>query len=281
VTLVTEFNYYSFQVIRRIFPFARGVFEDKVANFWCTFNIVVKLKTLLSISSMATVSLATTFVLSLISNIHVFLMPTVNNFLLTLVNTSIVFYLFSFQVHEKSILLAAIPVALFAGSAGRFHHGGAYGRYASIVSVWFLVISTFSMYPLLLRDGHALPLVSLSLFYIVGCSSTGFLDPVVSVLGANVGVRRSPRNRVVVLPIEKPDVRDKFIWWMFLASISGCAVLIALSVFVEPPSGLPDIHPVLMSAYSAAHFMCFAFYFHYIQLSGNTVTGVSDQKKRN
>lgn len=32
------------QVIIRMFPFGRGLFEDKVANFWCAFNVVYKLR---------------------------------------------------------------------------------------------------------------------------------------------------------------------------------------------------------------------------------------------
>lgn len=32
------------QVVHRIFPVARGVFEDKVANVWCLLNVFVKLK---------------------------------------------------------------------------------------------------------------------------------------------------------------------------------------------------------------------------------------------
>lgn len=32
------------QVVHRIFPVARGVFEDKVANVWCVVNVFVKLK---------------------------------------------------------------------------------------------------------------------------------------------------------------------------------------------------------------------------------------------
>ncbi|KFY42005.1 hypothetical protein V494_02664 [Pseudogymnoascus sp. VKM F-4513 (FW-928)] len=32
------------QLVHRVFPFARGLFEDKVANFWCALNIVYKLK---------------------------------------------------------------------------------------------------------------------------------------------------------------------------------------------------------------------------------------------
>lgn len=33
------------QVFVRMFPFGRGLFEDKVANFWCTLNVVYKLRT--------------------------------------------------------------------------------------------------------------------------------------------------------------------------------------------------------------------------------------------
>lgn len=30
------------QIVHRVFPFARGLYEDKVANFWCTSNLVYK-----------------------------------------------------------------------------------------------------------------------------------------------------------------------------------------------------------------------------------------------
>lgn len=32
------------QVLHRLFPFARGIFEDKVANIWCVLNVIFKLK---------------------------------------------------------------------------------------------------------------------------------------------------------------------------------------------------------------------------------------------
>ncbi len=259
------------QVVRRIFPFARGVFEDKVANFWCTLNNVVKIKAILDIPTMAMVSLATTFTLSLISNLHLLFKPSINNFVLALVNTSFVFYLFSFQVHEKSILLVAVPVSLFAGGIAKFNSAGAYGRYSSIISVWFLNMSTFSMHPLLLRDGLALPLLSLSTFFTVGCVSTGYLNPTVGLLDQTSdgsGLRRSPRNRVP--RVEKPDWRDDLVWWVFLASMAGCAALLLASAFLSPPARLPDIHPVMISAYSAVHFIAFAAYFHYIQWTGGS-----------
>lgn len=31
-------------VVHRIFPFARGLFEDKVANVWCVADLVLKIK---------------------------------------------------------------------------------------------------------------------------------------------------------------------------------------------------------------------------------------------
>lgn len=39
------------QVIHRIFPVARGLYEDKVANIWCALNVVVKLRNLMSLQS--------------------------------------------------------------------------------------------------------------------------------------------------------------------------------------------------------------------------------------
>ena len=31
-------------VLERLFPFNRGLFEDKVANIWCSLNVVVKFR---------------------------------------------------------------------------------------------------------------------------------------------------------------------------------------------------------------------------------------------
>lgn len=39
------------QVFIRIFPVARGLYEDKVANVWCALNVVIKLRQLLSVEA--------------------------------------------------------------------------------------------------------------------------------------------------------------------------------------------------------------------------------------
>ncbi|KAB7500359.1 Dolichyl pyrophosphate Man9GlcNAc2 alpha-1,3-glucosyltransferase [Armadillidium nasatum] len=101
-----------FQIIRRIFPIARGLFEDKVASFWCSLSIIFKLKLMFSNSTMALICLLTTLSLSLPSSVHLFCYPKPNVFKYSLINISFIFFLFSFHVHEKSILLVAIPASL-------------------------------------------------------------------------------------------------------------------------------------------------------------------------
>ena len=85
-------------MIHRLFPLGRGLFEDKVANFWCALDVLVKLKRQYSVDTLAIICTLTTGILSLPSNLLLLLRPTRQNFLLTLINTSTIFFLFSFQV---------------------------------------------------------------------------------------------------------------------------------------------------------------------------------------
>ena len=96
------------QVLNRLFPFSRGLFEDKVANFWCSIHVVVKLKELFSIETLSKLSLLLTALFNLPTGFDLLIRPTRQRFILSLINSSCVFYLFSFQVHEKSILLATM-----------------------------------------------------------------------------------------------------------------------------------------------------------------------------
>lgn len=56
--------------------------------------------------------------------------PTRLRFILALANSSLSFFLFSFQVHEKSILIPLLPISLL------FAHN-------SLLAGWFSFISTF------------------------------------------------------------------------------------------------------------------------------------------
>ena len=130
------------QSIHRIFPFARGLFEDKVANIWCALNIVVKLRDLASVSTLAKLALVTTLLAILPGVIGLLWVsweagrrrregeletktieeeptesapPTLILLPHSLFVSSMAFFLFSFQVHEKSILLPLMPLTILMG----------------------------------------------------------------------------------------------------------------------------------------------------------------------
>ncbi|CAI2324179.1 unnamed protein product [Caenorhabditis sp. 36 PRJEB53466] len=97
-------------VLIRVFPFNRGVYEDKVASFWCAFSFILKRLPIESLQIQ--MSAALVLLCSLPSLMQLFLRPSDKNFRLSLVATSLSFFLFSFHVHEKTILLAAVPALL-------------------------------------------------------------------------------------------------------------------------------------------------------------------------
>ncbi|MBA0588550.1 hypothetical protein Gorai_001647, partial [Gossypium raimondii] len=84
-------------VLSRLAPFERGIYEDYVANFWCTSSVLVKWKKLYSTQSLRIFSLAATLITCLPSMVQQILAPSSKGFLYALLNTSFSFYLFSFQ----------------------------------------------------------------------------------------------------------------------------------------------------------------------------------------
>jgi alpha-1,3-glucosyltransferase len=103
------------QVFHRMFPFARGLYEDKVSNVWCASSILIKWHLWFPRERMVQASLFCTASAFLPSCIHVFLHPSRRSFLYTLAGCAFSFYLFSFQVHEKTILLPLLPLSLMVG----------------------------------------------------------------------------------------------------------------------------------------------------------------------
>lgn len=111
-------------------------------------------------------------------------------------------------------------------------------HYKPLECVWFLVISTFSMWPLLLKDGLSLPYIScMLLFYTVAYH---------------------------VFELNKTEPLKQS---LFVLSMVGAMGLHIGSAVVKPPRRYPDLWPVLISLYSCAHFLAFLLYFHYLQLS--------------
>ena len=127
--------------ITRIFPFSRGLFEDKVANFWCASNVLFKWKAWASrgfLVKMSTGLTAVGFLPTVLALLQAGFKhrPTEESCSPTspkstratqtpflpllpyaLLNSSMSFFLFSFQVHEKTILLPLLPVTLLLSGA--------------------------------------------------------------------------------------------------------------------------------------------------------------------
>ncbi len=134
-------------VLGRQFPFSRGIFEDKVANLWYAASVAVDFRQLLSQQQLVLCSLGLT--LLLVSPVCYGLLSsrlTTRRLLLALMNGSLAFFLASYQVHEKSVLLALFPASLLITADPLFVG-------------WFQVLGTFTMFPLLKRDQLALPYV--------------------------------------------------------------------------------------------------------------------------
>ncbi|XP_078437233.1 ALG6, ALG8 glycosyltransferase family isoform X2 [Wolffia australiana] len=116
------------EVLSRLAPFERGIYEDYVSNFWCATSILIKWKHLFLIKSLKIFSLCATAISFLPSMIQQIKSPSKHGFLFGLLNSSFAFYLFSYQA---SLLALEEPVAF----------------------IWLINHAMFSMLPLLLRDG--------------------------------------------------------------------------------------------------------------------------------
>lgn len=253
------------QIIQRIFPLARGLFEDKVSNIWCFLTVLptptrYKLRNLLSIEKTAKLSLVTTLLVIILPCVHLFAAavetvriemfldqdlqrqiivsekrqregsvagsvktsrtraqsraapseagtelasilsghrgsnmprfseskvngriegsllqpaplttssspsPAASVLPYALLSTSLAFYLFGFQTHEKSILLPLLPLTLLITTKGDEWGAGA-GKTDWEWAILTNNVATFSMWPLLKRDGLILQYFTLLLLW--------------------------------------------------------------------------------------------------------------------
>ncbi|CEM35747.1 unnamed protein product [Vitrella brassicaformis CCMP3155] len=132
-------------ILRRVFPFNRGLYEDYAATVWVALSPIVKLKRLAAMDNGVHLQWAVgvaawmTAVGFLPSCWDVMRRPTAKRFEVCLFNCSMSFFLFSWQVHEKAILLPALPACLLLPQYG-----------ASCVVL--LLAASYSLLPLMLKD---------------------------------------------------------------------------------------------------------------------------------
>ena len=218
------------QVIHRSFPFARGIFEDKVANVWCAIHTIHKLHEYPT-GILQRVSLLSTVIAILPACMLISLHPRKSLLPWAMASCAWGFFLFSFQVHEKSVLLPLLPTTLLLGSEGGLGvEMRAWIGFANTLGVW-------TMFPLLKRDELRFPYAILTLLW----SYLLDLPP------TSIGLYSPGKSR----PKSSLSVQTKALHLTFYAMMLAWHIVEA---FVEPPNGKPDLWVVINVLIGAAGF---------------------------
>ncbi|KAJ0234527.1 dolichyl pyrophosphate Man9GlcNAc2 alpha-1,3-glucosyltransferase [Hirschfeldia incana] len=238
-------------VLSRLAPFERGIYEDYVANFWCTTSILIKWKKLFTTPSLKSISLAATVLASLPSMVQQILSPSNEGFLYGLLNSSMAFYLFSFQVHEKSILMPFLAATLLALKIpDHFNHLTYY--------------ALFSMFPLLYRDKLLLPYLTLHLLFTL--------------------IYHSPGTHIT-LPKTKASSSFSFTsfpGYVFLLRTHFFISVILHVVYltIQPPQKYPFLFEALIMILCFSYFVMFAIYTNYTQWNLSSHVRSADKEKK-
>jgi alpha-1,3-glucosyltransferase len=216
------------QLVHRVFPFARGLFEDKVANFWCAANVFFKLRHYPA-EMLQRASLLFTLAAIAPACLVIFVKPRKELLPVALATTAWGFFLFSFQVHEKSVLLPLMPMTtLLAGKQGLSKSTRAWVGFGNLLGVW-------TMFPLLQRVDLRIPYYTLSLLwsYLLGLPPTSF--SVYKVEGQSTW----------------SGLATTVIHWLFYTFM---AVWHVAEAFLTPPNDKPDLWVVINVGIGAAGF---------------------------
>lgn len=206
-------------IFHRIFPVSRGLYEDKVSNVWCTIYTIlprsIRPSNLPSIQLCTFMTLITTlpFCISIMKDPYSF-----SGIMCNISGAALSSYLFSFQVHEKQILLPLVPIAAL------------YDTFPN-TSTYFSFIATFSIFPLLYREG----------------CFTAYI--------AMIGI-----HFITTFFIAGRDVKKRLKYGTVVSINLGLVcILHALLMFVDPGKTYPDIFVVALMTFCCFHFCILYF----------------------
>jgi hypothetical protein len=157
------------------------------------------------------------------------------HFLLCLACCSLAFFVASYQVHEKAVMLPLLPLSLL-------------GHRLPLTAALFNLVGVWSMWPLLAKDGLLMPAAVFSAFHaaVAWPSAARVSGGDAAVYAAAVNWTLPPSwARVTALRLRP---------WLCVAAAALLAVMGALSAVaavLQPPASLPDLHPYLSAVAGA------------------------------
>lgn len=231
----TNYHPYLVQItqsIHRIFPFYRGLFEDKVANLWCLLHSsgIHKLHHYAP-STLSTASLTLTTLAILPPCLLLLLHPSRKLLPLALATSSWAFFLCSYQVHEKNVLLPLLPTTLLlATKSGMRPANRAWIGFANTLASW-------TLFPLLTKDDLRVPYAALTALwtYLLGLP---------------------PFSLSAYFPGTDNDRPHWTTTSLHLAFYAAMACWHAAELFVTPPPSMPDLWTVGNVCLGAVGFGC-------------------------
>lgn len=233
----TSYTERAAHVLRRIFPLQRGLFEGKVSNLWCAMSVKpFSIRQRIPVEWQPLAALLLTLLLILPGSYKLFRigqrygssskqyskdwLSDRRQLLWGATNCALTFFLASFQVHEKSLLLALAPCTVLPLWTIHDEAGALFVE-------WFSIVTTWTLWPLIETD-------RLRTAYV--CT--------ILIFASALGLRRELTTSYQTSTTTGGGVL------IFLATAATYAIMIGLHVmecFVTAPSHLPDLFPVLWS----------------------------------
>ena len=228
-------------VLQRIFPVKRGLFEDYVANFWCASSVLVKWKTLVPKEKLLILCASITLLAAAPSMARQILFRSskgtdrgFRGLLLCMACSSMSFFMFSFQVHEKSILLPLLPITALAASE-------------PLLAVYSPLVACLSLWPLLHRDGVIFCYIAIPLIYFYGAVPAAQFLSIDRAKG-------------------QAKARARFIYHAIGGIVvASCLLLHLVRALVTPPDNLPWLHDRAFISFAFAFFAISGFYLNWRQ----------------
>jgi len=210
-------------VLQRIFPLYRGLYEDKVANFWCFINNFIEMRSLFSHRILTLFSAGCALLGCLPSIIMIMKRPNRKAFIMSVFNISMSFYMFSYMSHKKTILLPLLPLTML------------FYTYCHVFTTMML-FGLFSNFFLLRREECIIPYFAILILYTV----IGY-DYETTCVELMNRVKESKTLWIdTIIELIKGNHR--------LIKVMTIGVIICFHVmewFIVPPERLPDIFLVL------------------------------------